>query len=447
MRLRVKDEMNETEKIYHQTQRTEEVQQIIERMPTRFGLWITVIVLSLFSLMFFFGYIVRYPDVVVGQITINTHAAPIKLIANSNGKLHLNGLKSLATVQENDIVAYIQNSGNLKNIEYLDSIIKRYNPTEDKITDLISRLPKNLALGELNSKYYAFVNAAQELANYKHDKLFEKQEASLQKIRIEQENAIQSSALKVKTGANSLRYMQKFHNRDSTLLSKKVVSEADFDKTEITYLNSKDNYQNAISTLINNRQQAQQTQSKIQETSIQKTEKEKELKLAVLSTYIDLQDNIKSWEQKYVFRAPFEGKVQFLKFWTNNQFVQSGEPVFTVIPKSDRAIGQLILPIQGAGKVKKSQEVIVKLEDYPYMEYGSIKGKVQSISLTTNTTKTEKGDIETYMITVDFPQQLKTNYGTVLDFKFEAKGTAEIITNDRRLIQRLFDNLKYIMKK
>lgn len=147
------------------------------------------------------------------------------------------------------------------------------------------------------------------------------------------------------------------------------------------------------------------------------------------------------------FRAPFAGKVQFLKFWTNNQFIQSGEPIFTIIPKNDQPVGQLILPIQGAGKVKKGQEVIVKLEDYPYVEYGSIKGRVQSISLTTSTMKTEKGDIETYMITVDFPQQLKTNYGTVLDFKFEAKGTAEIITKDRRLVQRLFDNLKYIMKK
>lgn len=439
--------MDETEKIYHQTQRTEEVQQIIERMPTRFGLWITIIVLCLFSLLFFFGYKIRYPDVVVGQISINTHTAPIKLVANSNGKLHLNGMKSLATVQENEIIAYVQNSGNLKNIKFVDSLIKRYNPTEDKIIDLISRLPKNLALGELNSKYYAFVNAAQGLANFKQDKLFEKQEASLRKIYIEQEKSIQSSSLKVKTSANSLQYMQKFHHRDSTLLSKKVVSEADFDKTEITYLNSKDNYQNAISTLINNRQQAQQTQSKIQEISIQKTEKEKELKLAVLSSYTDLQDNIKSWEQKYVFRAPFAGKVQFLKFWTNNQFVQNGEPIFTIIPKNDQAVGQLILPIQGAGKVKKGQEVIVKLEDYPYVEYGSIKGKVQSISLTTSTTKTEKGDIETYLITVDFPQQLKTNYGTVLDFKFEAKGTAEIITKDRRLIQRLFDNLKYIMNK
>ncbi|MFC3365094.1 hypothetical protein ACFOG5_18110 [Pedobacter fastidiosus] len=48
---------------------------------------------------------------------------------------------------------------------------------------------------------------------------------------------------------------------------------------------------------------------------------------------------------------------------------------------------------------------------------------------------------------VDFPNQLTTNYGTTLEAKAEAKGSAEIITNDRRLIERLFDNLKYVMKK
>lgn len=51
------------------------------------------------------------------------------------------------------------------------------------------------------------------------------------------------------------------------------------------------------------------------------------------------------------------------------------------------------------------------------------------------------------MVLVDFPNQLKTNYGTKLDFKAVSKGSEDIITNDRRLVQRLFDNLKYIMKK
>ena len=81
------------------------------------------------------------------------------------------------------------------------------------------------------------------------------------------------------------------------------------------------------------------------------------------------------------------------------------------------------------------------------MEYGSVTGRIKSISLTTNITKTDKTEVETYMLLVDFPNQLKTNYGTKLAFKTEAKGSAEIITSDRRLIQRLFDNLKYVLKK
>ncbi len=72
---------------------------------------------------------------------------------------------------------------------------------------------------------------------------------------------------------------------------------------------------------------------------------------------------------------------------------------------------------------------------------------VNAISLATNITKTEKGDVENYLVTVNFPEQLKTNYGSILEAKLEAKVSAEIITNDRRLIQRLFDNLKYAIKK
>jgi len=38
---------------------------------------------------------------------------------------------------------------------------------------------------------------------------------------------------------------------------------------------------------------------------------------------------------------------------------------------------------------------------------------------------------------------LTTNYGETLDFRHEIGGTADIVVKERRLIQRLFDNLKY----
>ncbi|WP_029285935.1 HlyD family secretion protein [Pedobacter sp. R20-19] len=437
----------EKDKLLSIDPRTEEVQHIIDRMPTRFGFWVSAIVVFLFILLFVFGWLVRYPDMIKGQININANSAPLKLIASFNGKLKLNGIKSMDEVNEGQVLAYIENPTNPTSVIYIDSLLKLFNPNTDKILDIRKELPHNFSLGELNAKYYAFVNSLQDFINYKEDKLLDKQAQNFLVLLNEQRNSISTANKRVEMAKNSLIYVHKFYSRDSTLFTKKVISESELDKTQMSYLSSKDGLQNAINNLINAKQAAQQTESKIQELGIQKPEKEKGLQIALISAYNDLVDNIKSWEQKYVFIAPFNGKVQFLKFYNENQFVQAGEQVFTIVPAAEKAFGQLVLPAQGSGKIKTGQEVIVKLDNYPYLEYGSITGRIKSISLTTNTTKTEKADVETYMVLVDFPNQLKTNYGTKLDFKAEAKGSAEIITNDRRLIQRLFDNLKYIMRK
>jgi len=429
------------------SERTEEVQHIIERMPTRFGFWITMIVAFLFALMVIFGWLIRYPDVVSGQIIINASAAPVKLIANSSGKLKLLHIKSMGDVKEGEVICYVENSSNLQNVLYLDRLIKKYNPNTNDILELSQKLPKKTSLGELNVKYFSFTSALQLFGNYKQDHLFEQQQQNLQEILKEQQKAILAAEKRIEMSVKTLVFASKFYARDSLLFVKKVISETELDKSQLAHINAKDNYQSALNNLINSKQQLQQTQSKSQELKITKPEKEKELQINLISTYNDLIDNIKSWEQKYVFKAPFSGKVQFLKFYTENQFVQIGEEVFTVIPQQDLPIGQVILPAIGAGKIKSGQEVIVKLDNYPYREYGSVTGTVNSISLTTSTTKTEKNNIDTYQIVVDFPNQLKTNYGSMLVFKAESKGSAEIITSDRRLIERLFDNLKYVMKK
>ncbi|MFC3561170.1 HlyD family efflux transporter periplasmic adaptor subunit [Pedobacter jamesrossensis] len=435
------------DKIRFGDERTEEVQHIIERMPTSFGIWVSAIVFFLFSLMSVFGWIVRYPDIINGQISISTNNSPLKLISNSNGKLRLNGVKSMDEVKEGQLLAYIENSANPKSVVYLDSLLKLFNPNTESIINLQSKLPNNFSLGELNSKYFSFANSLQEFINYKQDRLLAKQSDNYRGFLQEQKKAISTAYNRIDMAKNSLVYAHKFFSRDSTLFAKKVISESELDKTQMSYLTSKDALQNALNNLTSAKQAAQQTESKIQEIGIQKPEKEKELQISLISSYNDLLDNIKSWEIKYIFKAPFDGKVQFMKFYRENQFVQGGEQIFTIVPKEQKAFGQVMLPAQGSGKIKMGQEVIVKLDNYPYLEYGSVTGRIESISLTANITKTEKSEIDTYMLLVTFPEQLKTNYGTKLDFKAEAKGSAEIITNDRRLIQRLFDNLKYVMRK
>ncbi|MDB5157360.1 MAG: HlyD family efflux transporter periplasmic adaptor subunit [Mucilaginibacter sp.] len=435
------------ETFYNVDDRTEEVQHIIERMPTRFGFFVGLLILFLFAFLFVFGWIVRYPDIVTGQIVISGNNAPLKLIANSNGKIKLNHINSMDLVKQGQLIAYVENPTNYKSVFFIDSLLRSYVPLPDTILKLRQKLPPNFSLGELNSKYYGFANSLQEYANYKQDKLIDKQSENLNTVLIEQKEALANITTRIDMATKSLYFVQKSFKRDSLLFTKKIISESELDKTQMNYLSSKDALQNNLNNSLSTRQQIEQTEGQIEQLSLQNPEKGKELRISLISAYNDLLDNIKSWEQKYAFIAPFTGKVQFLKFYNENQFIQANEEVFSIVPKEEKVYGQVTLPAQGSGKIKIGQEVIVKLDNYPYMEYGSITGRIKSIALTTSTAKTETSIIDTYLIVVDFPNQLTTNYKTRLNFKADAKGTAEIITKDRRLIQRLFDNLKYAVRK
>ncbi|MBZ4190585.1 HlyD family secretion protein [Niabella beijingensis] len=432
---------------YRGTERTEEVRDIIERMPTKFGWRVSMIVVFIFLLLLFFGWIIRYPDIVKGQVTINTPVAPIKLVANSAGKIKLNRTVSQSRVNGGDIVGYIESATSYDTLCLIKEALKNYNPNDSYNTSILATLPSRVALGDLTSRYYGFLGSLQQMANFNNNKLYDKQIQSLRSLREHQMNEVRNSSDRININKSTLEYSEKFLKRDSILYAGKVAAEAELDRTKMEYLSTQSGYANARSSQIDAEKQAQQTLSKITEVDVQKNEKRKELEIALLAAYNDLIDNITLWEQRYLFKAPFKGQVQFLRFWTDDQFVQAQEPVFTIIPDANEPYGQVALPALGAGKVKTGQEVIVKLDDFPYNEYGSITGIVNNISLTTNTEKTQQGNVETYLVTVKFPKGLITNYGKPIAFRHEAKGAAEIITKDRRLIERLFDNLKYALNK
>jgi len=165
--------------------------------------------------------------------------------------------------------------------------------------------------------------------------------------------------------------------------------------------------------------------------------------LELITSKNELINRIAIWKQNFVIISPIEGKLEYLDFWRHNSFAQAGQELYSVIPLKNELVGEVMIPSFGSGKVEIGQQVNVKLNNYPYTEFGSIRGVVKSISHITNTLRTEQGSMDTYRVIVGFPHGSTTNYGARLDLNFESKGTAEIITKNKRLIQRLFDNLKY----
>lgn len=424
-------------------ERTEEVQQIIERMPVGVSVKITAFVILIVVVFFLLGWIIKYPDVVPGMIKINASSPPVKLIANTSGKLKLNGYKNYSHVKEGAYIAVLQNEANLDDFKAISDLLSKTQIKDVVNSGKNSQFPKDISLGEINVFYFKFLSALNESTNYQESNLYDKQKEVLSKLIEEYRERLKISTEQKKMSVENLKYVDKFHKRDSILFSKKVLSESENDRSEIQLISAKDSHQSMLRDISNVRSQLKQTENELQQVLLQKGEKEKQLELALISSYTDLTDHLKSWEQKYILKAPMDGKIQFLKFWSDNQFVQAGEPVFTIIPIQRNIIGQMTMPASGAGKVKAGQEVIIKLADYPYQEYGSVKGIVSDVSLTSSEVNSKDGMIETYLINVSLPNALKTNYGKDLKFKFEIKGSADIITNKRKLIERLFDNLSY----
>jgi hypothetical protein len=95
--------------------------------------------------------------------------------------------------------------------------------------------------------------------------------------------------------------------------------------------------------------------------------------------------------------------------------------------------------MQGSGKVMIDQEVYIKLSGFPYLEYGMVRGTVRSKSLVTSG--------EAYVIEVSLPPDLITLYGKKIEFTQNMRGTAEILTNDLTLIQKIISPFRHLISR
>ncbi len=69
------------------------------------------------------GFIIKYPDTVDGQISVTAHAAPVRLVANTSGKMYLLR-ESGDYLCKGDVIAYIESGADYRDILYLDSTLR-----------------------------------------------------------------------------------------------------------------------------------------------------------------------------------------------------------------------------------------------------------------------------------------------------------------------------------
>ena len=427
---------------------SEEVQDIIDRMPGKTGRIVAVIIIFIAGLLMFFGWLIEYPEKVSGPVSITARQAPVRLVANSSGKLRL--LKhSSDTVLENEIIAYIENPASLEDIRKIEDFLINNNPDSLFINPGFTVIVATLSLGELSQSFYNFLNYLEKIEQYNKGKPFEKKIRSLSLLLKSQLELEEYYQRQLSTKEKTLQIAGKSIKRDSILYRSSAIAEQDIDRSSINYLGVLESSHKMEEDNTSLKIQIDDTRHKLQMLNLEKAEAEQKLRIDLITGYNELSAGIRMWKLKYTFTSPINGTLEYLNFWRENDFINAGSDVFSILPSDNPILGQIYLPSQGAGKVAVGQDVIIKLDNYPYIEYGSVRGKVRSISNIANPTAGPGGQglINTYLILIDLPEQLTTNYDVKLDFGYEIRGIADILIRKRKLIVRLFDNLRYIASK
>jgi HlyD family secretion protein len=276
--------------------------------------------------------------------------------------------------------------------------------------------------------------------NYHHKKI------NVIKKQIQTQNLILSKSItQLNLNKQQLEAAYQIFTIDSNLYEKKVLSNAEFQNAKNTYLQHLQSYENAKLSIDNQNISILQSEQAIFDLEQQRNEQLNQLQIALTGAHNQLQTQIKSWEQTYLLVSPIAGVATFTKYWQKNQNINAGEVLITVVPNEEtKIVGKILLPPQGAGKVKERQMVNVKFDNFPHMEFGMVRVQIKNISLVPITIENNQ---KAYMLEVDFPEKLKTNYGKELTFSQEMTGSAEIITEDLRLLDKFLNPIKAVIKR
>ena len=344
-------------------------------------------------------------------------------------------------VRKGEILAIIDNPAKAEDVLDLEMELQKiYSKLyTDGFDPYEINLKKNYDLGSVQPQFSAFYSA---VVNATRDK---KIAASQERVKAAEESLkaakAQRANLQTDLGLSeeSLKIAAKVYDKE--------VEEMKFDGSDsITLLNTKNGLIRAQQALQSIKSQINQNESEIrrQENTLRElklnNEDNSEVdKNNIKEAYEALESGIYSWKDRFLLQTPFDGKVSLSKFWTDNQFITQGEELLVVIPDQEEIIGRLQLAIVGSGKVAAGQTVNIKLDNYPSNDYGMIIGEVEKIS-----SVAREGS---YSVLIKIPQDMVSTYGKEIPFKQEMLGQANIITEDKKLFQRIFNQLREVLNK
>ncbi|KAA0126137.1 HlyD family efflux transporter periplasmic adaptor subunit [Chryseobacterium sp. SN22] len=417
--------------------RSESVQDILTQPPHWMIRWGNTIIFLILVLILMMSYVIRYPEFIPAPIVVTSQNPPEKLEARTNAKIEKIFIKEHQQVKKNQVLMVMQSTANYEDILKLRKIIDSMAP--DQLLSFPLNEVSRFKLGELQGDYNGFAKAFQDetlftrLQPYAPENLAANQSLSEYRLRIattKQQKKLEQAKYEI---------TKKNYQRSQDLYNQGVIASMELENEKIKFLQAQQNLEN-INISLSQMEEAISNLNKTKSGTAINIEKDKiTYSSQTLQLFEQLRKSLKQWEQNYLIISNTNGIASFQQFFGENQFIKAGDVILSILPENkDKLVGRMSVPAANSGKIISGEKVLIKLDNYRYQEYGIVEGKVQNISLSPD----KDGN---YYVDVLLPKGLKTSYNKTLPFDKELKGSAEIVTEDLRLIERFFYQMRKLL--
>lgn len=420
--------------------RSEEVQDILEKVPHWLIRWGNIVVLALLLLVLMVSWLIRYPDIITTEISITTQIPPEKLISKTSGRIEKILVADRASVTARTPLAIIESTANYQDVFLLKATMDTIKTNEKEFVFPVDKLPL-LQLGNIDGAYAVFEKDYLAYRQNKELEPYQIERASQGFETLELQERLNLLLQQQEIGEREIVLKKKELDRYQKLHEKGIIATQEWETKSLDFLQQERNNRNLNSQISQLKSSLNDLNRSKRTTILNETKDEVILLRNTLQSYNLLKKAVADWEMEYVLQSAISGEVSFLQIWTESQTITAGDNVFAVIPENTHNyIGKVKAKAQNSGKLKVGQAVNIRLANYPDREFGIVRGKIKSISLTPD----KEGDL---LIDVILPYGLTTSYKKEIAFQQEMSGTADIITEDLRLIERLLYQFRDIFRR
>ncbi len=418
---------------------SDEVQEVISYRPhwiiRRGNAFFLLILLLLLSLTWF----IKYPDIVNGSARLVALNAPRLISSKTEGKLMKLFALNEQEVKEGQHLGYIESTAAYDEVmrlkEWIDTTVSATKANEYEILNN-NPLPLFTELGELQSGYQLFQNeflqTRQTLASGYYQKKKNALEKDLQYLSTLKNNTYQQQ----KISTEEQKLLEDEYKAYEKLAAEKVIAPLELNQYKSKLFAKEQSLKQTGSQITNNDMSSHSKQKEL--LDLQKTVTDQQQQFH--SSLLDLKSQVEKWVQQYVLIASENGKVLFVSSLQENELITAGQGLFYIEPKQTAFYAELMTGQKGFGKIKTGQKVMLKAESYPSTEFGYLVGSINYISNMPNRK-------DSFLVKVELPQGLQTNYNKTIYFRNNLSAQAEIVTDSRRLFERLMGQLKQIWER